>query len=130
MENFEIKDTEFEVDGERFSADSISYEYQQQDGENSGRSDDGTMYRDVVGLLNKVSYDFVDYRGLENISKILKLLEKTSCELKYFDLKEMKFVEKNMNVTGDAVKAKKINGEMTAEPFQIRFIQMTVDDIG
>lgn len=88
------------------------------------------MYRDVIGLTNKVSYDFKDYRGENEISNILKLLEKTSCELLYYDLKEMDFITKNMYVVGDAVKIKKIGDERTAEPFQIRFIQMDVDDIG
>ena len=124
-----MKDTEFKVDGVLFSADDISYEYQQQDNENSGRSDDGTMYRDVVGLLNKVSYDFKSYPGAEQLSNILKLLRKTSCDLEYYDLAEMDFVTKNMYVVGDAIKAKKIDGEMTAEPFQIRFIQMDMDEV-
>ena len=124
-----MKDTEFKFDDVVFSADDISYEYAQLDGEEAGRSDDGTMYRDVIGLTNKVYYDFKDYRGKEDISKILKLLEKTSGELYYYDLKEMDFITKHMYVVGDAVKAKKIDDEMTAEPFQIRFIQMNVDDI-
>ena len=34
---------QFKVDDVMFEADDISYEYQQQDGDNSGRSDDGTM---------------------------------------------------------------------------------------
>lgn len=125
-----IKDTEFKVDGIIFSADDISYEYQQLDGDNAGRSDDGTMYRDVIGLTNKVSYDFKSYPGAEQLSNILKLLEKTSCELEYYDLKEMNFITKNMYVVGDAIKAKKIEENMTAEPFQIRFIQMDVDNVG
>ena len=125
-----MKDEEFTVDGVTFVADAISYEYSQLDGENAGRSDDGTMYRDVIGLTNKVSYDFTDYRGKEKISDILKLLEKTSCTLNYYDLKEMKRITKNMYVVGDSIIIKKIGEEITAEPFQIRFIQMDVDDIG
>lgn len=111
-------------------ADDISYEYAQLDSDEAGRSDDGTMYRDVIGLTNKVYYDFADYRGEKEISDILKLLEKTSCTLNYYDLKEMKRIEKNMYVVGDAVKVKKIGEERTAEPFQIRFIQMDVDNVG
>ena len=125
-----MKDNEFEVDGVRFSADAINYEYQQLDGDNAGRSDDGTMYRDVVGLTNKVSYDFNDFRSEQEISDILKLLEKTECSLYYYDLKEMAFITKKMYVVGDAVKFKKIGEDRTVEPFQIRFIQMNVDKIG
>ena len=125
-----MKDSDFEADGINFSADAISYEYQQLDGDNAGRSDDGTMYRDVIGLTNKVSYDFSDFRSEQEISNILRLLEKTECSLKYYDLKEMNFITKRMYVVGDAVKLKKIGEERTVEPFQIRFIQMDVDNIG
>lgn len=124
-----MKDNEFTFDGILFSADTISYEYSQLDSDSAGRSDDGTMYRDVIGLTNKVCYDFIDFRDEEQISKILKLLEKTSGILKYYDLKERKFVAKNMYVVGDAVKAKKIGEQLTTEPFQIRFIQMNVDEV-
>ena len=121
---------EFQADDDIFMANDICWEYAQQDGSESGRSDDGTMYRDVVGLTNKVYYDFKDFRSEEEISKILKLLEKTSCKLKYYDLKEKQFLTKNMYVVGDKVQAKFIDDALTCDPFQIRFIQMDVDDVG
>lgn len=121
--------SQFKVDNVLFSADAISYEYSQLDGESAGRSDDGTMYRDVIGLTNKVSYNFNDFRSEEDISNILKLLEKTSCSLYYYDLKEQNWITKNMYVVGDAIQAKAIGSEFTSEPFQIRFIQMDVDDV-
>lgn len=121
--------SQFKVDNVTFTADGISYEYSQLDGENAGRSDDGTMYRDVIGLTNKVSYDFNDFRSEDEISNILNLLEKTSCSLYYYDLKEKDWITKNMYVVGDAVQAKVIGDEFTSEPFQIRFIQMDVDDV-
>ena len=124
-----MTDCEFEFDGKLIKADAISYEYTQLDGDNAGRSDDGTMYRDVVGLTNKVSYDFNDFRSLDEISEILKMLDKSSGVLKYFDLKEKTFVTKNMYVVGDAIKAKKVGEDFTSEPFQIRFIQMNVDEV-
>ena len=120
---------QFKVDNVLFSADAISYEYSQLDGESAGRSDDGTMYRDVIGLTNKVSYDFNSFRSEEEISNILKLLEKTSCSLYYYDLKERSWITKNMYIVGDAIQAKAIGTEFTSEPFQIRFIQMDVDDV-
>ena len=124
-----MKESEFKVDNELFVADDISYEYAQLDGENAGRSDDGVMYRDVIGLTNKVFFDFKDYRSKEEISKILKLLKKTSCTLYYYDLAELEWITKNMYVVGDAVKVKIIDGTITCEPFQIRFIQMDTDNI-
>lgn len=125
-----MQKNEFVFDGVNYLADDIGYEYSQLDGDNAGRSDDGTMYRDVIGLTNKVYYDFKDFREEKEISKLLKLLEKTSGILKYYDLKEQKTVEKNMYVVGDKVQAKIIGDQFTVEPFQIRFIQMNVDDIG
>ena len=121
--------SQFKVDNVLFSADAISYEYSQLDGESAGRSDDGTMYRDVIGLTNKVSYDFIDFRNEDELSNILKLLEKTSCSLYYYDLKEKDWITKNMYVVGDPIKAKAIGDKITSEAFQIRFIQMDVDDI-
>lgn len=122
---------EIQVDGITYLVDDISYEYSQQDGENAGRSDDGTMTRDVVGLINKVSCDFNNSNVLrgDNLSNILKLIEKTSCTFNYFDPKENKRITKNMYVVADAVKVFLINDEFIAQPFQIRFIQMDVDNI-
>lgn len=124
-----MKKSEFKVDNELFIADDISYEYSQLDGDNAGRSDDGVMYRDVIGLTNKVSYDFKSYRDEEQISKILKLLKKTSCELYYYDLLEKSWITKNMYIVGDSVKVRIIDQSITSEPFQIRFIQMDTDNI-
>ena len=121
--------SQFKADNVTFTADAISYEYSQLDGENAGRSDDGTMYRDVIGLTNKVSYDFNGFRDEDELSSILQLLEKTSCSLYYYDLKEKDWITKNMYVVGDAVQAKAIGDTLTSEPFQIRFIQMNVDDV-
>lgn len=121
--------SQFKADNVTFTADAISYEYSQLDGENAGRSDDGTMYRDVIGLTNKVSYDFNSFRDEDELSSILKLLEKTSCSLYYYDLKEKGWITKNMYVVGDSVQAKMIGDTLTSESFQIRFIQMNVDDV-
>ena len=122
---------EIQVDGVTYIVDDISYEYSQLDGDQAGRSEDGTMYRDVIGLTNKVSCDFKDmgkWNGA-TLSGLLKLVEKTSCSFNYFDIKENARVTKNMYIVSDAIKIKLINDEMVAQPFQIRFIQMNVDEI-
>ncbi len=123
---------EIQVDGTTYVVDGISYEYSQLDGDSAGRSEDGTMYRDVIGLTNKVSCDFKDknkWRGA-TLSSLLRLVEKTSCSFNYFDLKKNARITKNMYVVADSIKATLINDEFILEDdFQIRFIQMNVDDI-
>ena len=122
---------EITVDGTTYIVDDISYEYAQLDGESAGRSEDGTMYRDVIGLTNRVSCDFNDkdkWKGT-TLSNLLKLVEKTSCSFNYFDIKENARVTKRMYIVSDAIKINLINNEMVAQPFQIRFIQMNVDSV-
>ena len=122
---------EVQADGTTYIVDDISYEYAQLDGESAGRSEDGTMYRDVIGLTNKISCDFNDkskWYGA-TLSNLLKLVEKTSCSFNYFDIKENARVTKKMYVVSDPIKINLINNEMVAQPFQIRFIQMDVDNI-
>lgn len=123
--------SEIVVDGITYIVDDISYEYAQLDGDSAGRSEDGTMYRDVIGLTNKVSCDFMDkdkWKGA-TLSNLLKLVEKTSCSFNYFDIKENARVTKEMYIVSDSIKINLINDEMVAQPFQIRFIQMNTDNI-
>lgn len=117
------------VDGTSFKVDNIGYEYAQLDGESAGRSEDGSMYRDVIGLTNKVYCDFINFRSGSELSSLLHLLEKTSCSFTYYDPKEMRRITKNMYVVGDKVNVINVDGVLKAEKFQIRFIQMNVDDI-
>lgn len=126
-----MKKCEIQVDGITYVVDGLSYEYSQLDGDSAGRSDDGTMYRDVIGLTNKVSCDFNDMDKWKGtiLSNLLKLVEKTSCSFTYFDIKENAVITKNMYVVSDAITINLVNDEMVAQPFQIRFIQMNVDDI-
>ena len=123
---------EIQVDGITYAVDGISYEYSQLDGDSAGRSEDGSMYRDVIGLTNKVSCDFIDkekWKGA-TLSNLLKLVEKTSCSFNYFDIKENARITKNMYVVADPVKVILINNESILEDdIQIRFIQMNVDNI-
>lgn len=124
--------SEIQVDGITYVVDGISFEYSQLDGDSAGRSEDGTMYRDVIGMTNKVFCDFKDkdkWRGA-TLSSLIQLVEKTSCSFNYFDLKENARVTKKMYVVADSIKATLLNDEFILEDdFQIRFIQMNVDDI-
>lgn len=122
---------EVQVDGITYIVDNIGFEYSQLDGDNAGRSDDGTMYRDVVGMINKVSCDFNDsdkWKGA-TLSNLLKVIKKKSCSFNYFDPMENSRITKNMYVVSDEVEVYLIDGVYYAKPFQIRFIQMDVDTI-
>lgn len=122
---------EIQVDGTTYIVDDISFEYTQQDGDNAGRSDDGTMYRDVLGMINKVSCDFKDsdkWNGA-TLSGLLQLLKKKSCSFNFFDPKENQRVTKSMYIVSDPIKVYLMNNTFYAQPFQIRFIQMDVDSI-
>ena len=122
---------EITVDGVKYIVDDISYEYAQLDGESAGRSEDGTMHRDVIGMTNKVSCDFNNkdkWKGA-TLSNLLKVVKKKSCSFNYFDAMENARVTKNMYVTMDQIKINLINDEFIAQPFQMRFIQMDTDNI-
>lgn len=126
MNKYEIK-----IDDTTFIVDKISYEYSQLDGDEAGRSDDGTMYRDVIGLTNKVYCNFNDKNKLKGatLSTLLKMVEKKSCSFNFFDVKENKRITKSAYIVSDKIDVNLINDEFVAEPFQIRFIQMNVDNI-
>lgn len=120
------------VDGVTFEVDGISYEYAQLDGDNAGRSDNGGMTRDVVGLTNKVYCSFNDkskWYG-QNLSNLLKLIKKKQCSLNYFDSKEYQRLTKKMYLVMDKVETTLIDGETYLKNnVEIRFIQMDVDNI-
>lgn len=127
-----MKKNEIQVDGITYAVDGISFEYAQLDGDSAGRSEDGTMYRDVVGMTNKVFCDFKDKEKWSGatLSNLLKLVKKKSCSLNYFDAMANARITKNMYVVSDPVKTTLLDDEFILEDdFQIRFIQMNVDDI-
>lgn len=123
---------EIQVDGTTYVVDDISFEYAQLDGDSAGRSEDGTMFRDVIGLTNKVSCGFKDknkWRGAA-LANLLELVKKTSCSFNYFDAMANARITKNMYVVSDSVKVTLMNGEyVLKDDFQMRFIQMDTDDI-
>ena len=119
MEKYQIKVNDTTID-----CDHLGFEYSQLDSESSGRAEDGTMYRDVVGMTNKVYAKFEYKQGTE-LSNLLKLADLTNASVTYIDPKDGQ-VTRNMYVVCDKIEVLLLNGVYTAEPFEIRFIQMDV----
>lgn len=118
---------EFKIKDKIYIADDIGWEYAMQEGEQSGRSDDGSMWHDIIGMLDKVYYDFKDYRDEDAVSELINLIGESDVNVTYYNLKSKSFVTKSMYVTGDKITARLINGSFIADPFQIRFIANKVE---
>lgn len=119
MEKYQIK-----VNGTTYNCDHLGFEYSQLDSESSGRSEDGTMFRDVIGMTNKVYAGF-EYKQGNELTNLLKLADTTSASVTYVDPKDGE-VTRNMYVVCDKIEVLLINGVYTAQPFEMRFIQMDV----
>ena len=122
MEKYEIK-----INNTTVEADELGFEYSQLDSESSGRSEDGTMYRDVIGMTNKVYAKFYYKKGSE-LSTLLSLADLTSANVTYIDPKDGQ-VTRSMYIVCDKIEVLLLNGVYTAEPFEMRFIQMSVDQL-
>lgn len=113
--------------------DKLSFEYSQQDSEASGNSEDGTMYRDVIGLKNKIYCRFEDpeLRTGANLDNLLYLISLSSMNVNYWDRRSKTRVTKSMYFVTDKIELNpcEINDDYIAEPFEARFIQMTIDHV-
>lgn len=127
MEKYKIK-----INNVEFIVDKFGYEPTQFDGDEAGRSDDFTMTRDVGGLNNKLYAIFNDidkWHGQE-LSKLIKLIDLTECELYFFSAKEYAWVTKRMYLTISKIEYTILDDDIyLTEPVEIHFIQMDVDAI-
>jgi hypothetical protein len=117
----------FKINDKVYTADNIAWEYSMQEGEQAGRTDDGSMWHDVIGMLSKVYYDFMDYKDEDGVSELINLIGESDVNVTYYDLKSKSFVTRSMYITGDKITAKLINGSFVIEPFQIRLITNKVE---
>lgn len=117
MEKYQIK-----VNNTIINCDKLSFEYSQLDSDSSGRSEDGTMFRDVIGMTNKVYASF-DYKQGSELTTLLNLADLTSASVTYIDPKEGQ-VTRNMYIVCDKIDVLLLNGVYVAQPFEMRFIQM------
>lgn len=114
--------------------DLISYEYAQQDSEASGNSEDGTMYREVIGLKNKIylQIDDPELRCGTNLDNILSLMNDSSMNVNYYDKRRKQRITKLMYFVCDKIKSQPASVDDDAfivEPFECRFIEMTIDPV-
>ena len=119
MEKYQIKVNDTIID-----CDHLSFEYAFLDSESSGRAEDGTMYRDVIGMTNKIYAKF-DYKQGNELKNLLALTDLKNASVTYIDPKDGE-VTRNMYVVCDKIDVLLLKGVYTAEPFEIRFIQMDV----
>lgn len=106
------------------SADGMSWEYPQTDGEGSGATDENMMYREVLPERDKISLSFAQDKTEAEIRQILQVRAMDECDVNFYDLREGKRLTKKMYPVSDEIKAKTlINGEFFVEPFDLRFIQ-------
>lgn len=122
MEKYQIK-----INNTTINCDHLGFEYSQQDSEASGRTEDGAMHRDVIGIVNKIHCGF-EYLSGSPLQTILKLRKLTEANVSYYDPTDG-LVTKKMYVTFDKIDVNLIDGDYVAEPFDIRFIQMDVDSL-
>lgn len=123
MEKYQIK-----INNTTLNVDHLGFEYSQQDSESSGRSEDLTMYRDVLGLINKVTCGF-DYKQGSELTTLLNIAKHTtSANVTYVDPSDGE-VTKKMYVTCDPIKVLLLEGKYVAEPFEMRLIQMDGDEV-
>lgn len=123
MKKYQIK-----INNTTIDVDHLGFEYSQQDSESSGRSEDLTMYREVLGLINKIYVGFEPKTGSE-LNTILNIVKHTtSASVTYVDPLDGE-VTKNMYVVSDKVEVELLNGEYWSKPFEIRCTQMNGDEV-
>lgn len=106
------------------TADGMSWEYPQTDGEGSGATDENIMYREVLPERDKISLSFASDKTEAEIRQILQVRAMDECKVNYYDLRAGKRLTKQMYPVSDAIKAKAlVNDQFIVEPFELRFIQ-------
>lgn len=122
MEKYQIK-----VISTTINVDHLGFEYSQLDGDDAGRSENGTMHRDVIGMQSKIYCGF-DYKKGSELKTLLNISRLKSANVTYIDPRVGE-TTKNMYVVSDKIEVLLLNGEYVAEPFEMRFIQMDVDSL-
>ena len=80
-----------EISGEGFNPSKCTYEYETFDGENAGRTLDGTMHRDVIATKVSLQLEWNSI-GVNEMKRLLNAMDKPFFEVEYFDPKKGDFI--------------------------------------
>lgn len=115
---------EIQVNGLTYNIDGIYWDYPQTDSEQTTRTDENVLYRDVLPEMVKIGVRF-DHPTEDEISRILKMRKLEECQVTYWCIREMQYVTKTMMPVSDEIHALALkDGSFICEPFEVRFIQM------
>lgn len=115
---------EIQVNGLTYQCDSIWYNYDQTDSEQSTRTDENILIRDVLPEMVKIGVRF-EHPTETEVSRILKMRKLEECSVTYWCIRDQQYVTKHMYPVSDDIKVmSSIDGSFIVEPFEIRFIQM------
>ena len=79
------------INGEDFNPASCKFEYETFDGENAGRTLDGTMHRDVIATKISIQLEWNSI-SVREMSNLLNALDAPFFEVTYFNPQQGKFV--------------------------------------
>ena len=80
------------INGKEFNPSACKFEYETFDGENAGRTLDGTMHRDVIATKISIQLEWNSI-SVDEMSKLLTCLDSPFFEVSYFDPKQGEFLE-------------------------------------
>jgi len=115
------------VNGITLKPNRLSYGYPQTDGEGSGATDENVMYREVLPERDtlKLEFPFPDEATAQKLMQVRGLV---SCNVDFFDIRSLSRKTKVMYPVGDdLVTHSFINGALTFETYELRFVQMIPD---
>lgn len=116
---------EIQVNGLTYKIDGIYWEYPQTDSEQTTRTDENVLIRDVLPEMLKIGVRFEKPTESE-LSRILKMVKLEECSVTYWCIREQQFVTKKMYPVADEIQALALSdGTFIVEPFEVRFIQMS-----
>lgn len=123
----ELEKYEFTVDGEKFKADDMGWNYPQTDSEATTRTAENNLFRDV--LPEMLTYKAIFKKPTEELaSKLLVMRKKEEATVVFWSLRERTHITRKMMPVSDEITPKLLsNGEFICNDIEIRFVQTKGD---